>query len=43
MVMELLEVAVDLTKRFNHNLNQIEISLIRQFDQAISSIQVFYV
>ena len=29
---------MDLTKRFNQNLNQIEISLIRQFDQAISSI-----
>ena len=29
---------MDLTKRFNQNLNRIEISLIRQFDQAISSI-----
>ena len=39
MVIELfLEVAMDLTKRFNQNLNRIEISLIRQFDQAISSI-----
>ena len=29
---------MDLTKRFNQNLNRIEISLTRQFDQAISSI-----
>ena len=29
---------MDLTKRFNKNLNRIEVSLIRQFDQAISSI-----
>ena len=29
---------MDLTKRFNKNLNRIEISLIRQFDQAISEI-----
>ena len=27
-----------LTKRFNKNLNRIEVSLIRQFDQSISSI-----
>ena len=29
---------MDLTKRFNKNLNRIEVSLIRQFDQSISSI-----
>jgi len=29
---------VDLTKRFNKNLANIEVSLIRQFDQSISSI-----
>ena len=26
---------MDLTKRFNKNLNRIEVSLIRQFDQSI--------
>lgn len=29
---------MDLTKRFNKNLDKIEVSLIRQFDQSISSI-----
>ena len=29
---------MDLTKRFNKNLGKIEVSLIRQFDQSISSI-----
>lgn len=29
---------MDLTKRFNKNLEKIEISLIRQFDQSISSV-----
>ncbi|MBM7635710.1 pyridoxal phosphate-dependent aminotransferase [Streptococcus saliviloxodontae] len=29
---------MDLTKRFNKNLDRIEVSLIRQFDQSISSI-----
>ena len=29
---------MDLTTRFNKNLNRIEVSLIRQFDQSISSI-----
>lgn len=29
---------MDLTKRFNKNLNKIEVSMIRQFDQSISSI-----
>ena len=29
---------MDLTKRFNKNLDKIEVSMIRQFDQSISSI-----
>ena len=29
---------MDLTKRFNKNLNRIEVSLIRQFDQSISDV-----
>ena len=30
---------MDLTKKFNKNLDKIEVSLIRQFDQSISTIQ----
>ena len=29
---------MDLSKRFNKNLNKIEVSMIRQFDQSISDI-----
>ena len=29
---------MDLTKRFNKNLDKIEVSMIRQFDQSISSL-----
>ena len=29
---------MDLTKRFNKNLNKIEVSMIRQFDQSISDV-----
>ncbi|SNM19514.1 aspartate aminotransferase [Streptococcus pneumoniae] len=29
---------MDLTKRFNKQLDKIQVSLIRQFDQAISEI-----
>ena len=32
---------MDLTKKFNKNLDKIEVSLIRQFDQSFLRFQVF--
>ena len=33
---------MDLTKRFNKQLDKIQVSLIRQFDQAISEIPGYF-